>query len=107
MKGFGFVLLFFGDLLPSLHCFSIQTCQFFILYIYFFHVLHRLTLEIMTLQPKCDDVETAEGVAITVTGVAQVNHYTLLGMPLKTRLLTHTHTHCSPLFCQAAVTAGE
>uniref|UniRef100_A0AAX7SHA3 Flotillin n=3 Tax=Astatotilapia calliptera TaxID=8154 RepID=A0AAX7SHA3_ASTCA len=32
----------------------------------------RITLEIMTLQPKCDDVETAEGVAITVTGVAQV-----------------------------------
>lgn len=31
-----------------------------------------LTLEIMTLQPKCEDVETAEGVAITVTGVAQV-----------------------------------
>ncbi|KAJ8403841.1 hypothetical protein AAFF_G00347090 [Aldrovandia affinis] len=32
----------------------------------------RITLEIMTLQPKCDDVETAEGVALTVTGVAQV-----------------------------------
>uniref|UniRef100_A0A672G7C2 Flotillin n=1 Tax=Salarias fasciatus TaxID=181472 RepID=A0A672G7C2_SALFA len=31
-----------------------------------------ITLEIMTLQPKCEDVETAEGVAITVTGVAQV-----------------------------------
>lgn len=26
----------------------------------------------MTLQPRCEDVETAEGVAITVTGVAQV-----------------------------------
>uniref|UniRef100_A0A8C4NNB9 Flotillin n=1 Tax=Dicentrarchus labrax TaxID=13489 RepID=A0A8C4NNB9_DICLA len=34
--------------------------------------IQRITLEIMTLQPKCDDVETAEGVAITVTGVAQV-----------------------------------
>lgn len=34
---------------------------------------HRLTLEIMTLQPKCESVETAEGVAITVTGVAQVH----------------------------------
>ncbi|KAG7279366.1 hypothetical protein CRUP_001274 [Coryphaenoides rupestris] len=33
--------------------------------------IQRITLEIMTLQPKCDDVETAEGVAITVTGVAQ------------------------------------
>ncbi|CAL8374806.1 flotillin-2 [Gadus morhua] len=32
----------------------------------------RITLEIMTLQPRCEDVETAEGVAITVTGVAQV-----------------------------------
>uniref|UniRef100_A0AAX7SRT1 Flotillin n=1 Tax=Astatotilapia calliptera TaxID=8154 RepID=A0AAX7SRT1_ASTCA len=32
----------------------------------------RLSLEIMTLQPRCEDVETAEGVAITVTGVAQV-----------------------------------
>uniref|UniRef100_A0A3Q3AZ24 Flotillin n=1 Tax=Kryptolebias marmoratus TaxID=37003 RepID=A0A3Q3AZ24_KRYMA len=40
--------------------------------LYFFHILHRITLEIMTLQPKCEDVETAEGVAITVTGVAQV-----------------------------------
>lgn len=35
----------------------------------------RITLEIMTLQPKCEDVETAEGVAITVTGVAQVSIY--------------------------------
>lgn len=26
----------------------------------------------MTLQPRCEDVETAEGVALTVTGVAQV-----------------------------------
>uniref|UniRef100_A0A8C6SQE5 Flotillin n=1 Tax=Neogobius melanostomus TaxID=47308 RepID=A0A8C6SQE5_9GOBI len=34
--------------------------------------LHRITLEIMTLQPRCEEVETAEGVAITVTGVAQV-----------------------------------
>lgn len=31
----------------------------------------RISLEIMTLQPRCEDVETAEGVAITVTGVAQ------------------------------------
>lgn len=52
----------------------------------FFHTLHRITLEIMTLQPKCEDVETAEGVAITVTGVAQVNHHTFLGMPVQTQL---------------------
>lgn len=32
----------------------------------------RISLEIMTLQPRCEGVETAEGVAITVTGVAQV-----------------------------------
>lgn len=38
----------------------------------------------MTLQPKCEDVETAEGVAITVTGVAQVNNHTFLGMPVQT-----------------------
>jgi len=28
--------------------------------------------EIMTLNPRCEDVETAKGVAVTVTGVAQV-----------------------------------
>lgn len=55
----------------------------FILF-YFFHIFHRITLEIMTLQPKCEDVETAEGVAITVTGVAQVNHHSCLGMPVQT-----------------------
>ena len=27
----------------------------------------------MTLEPVCKDVETAQGVPITVTGVAQVN----------------------------------
>ena len=34
--------------------------------------VQRLTLEVMTLNPKCESVETAEGVAVTVTGVAQV-----------------------------------
>lgn len=44
----------------------------------------RLSLEIMTLQPRCEDVETAEGVAITVTGVAQVRpDQTRLNEPLK------------------------
>ncbi|XP_078080751.1 flotillin-2 isoform X1 [Mustelus asterias] len=38
----------------------------------------RISLEIMTLQPKCEDVETAEGVALTVTGVAQVKVMTEL-----------------------------
>nr|VZI45249.1 unnamed protein product [Spirometra erinaceieuropaei] len=34
--------------------------------------VQRLSLSIMTLQPKCEDVETSEGVPVTVTGVAQV-----------------------------------
>lgn len=63
--------------------------------LYFSTFFNRITLEIMTLQPKCEDVETAEGVAITVTGVAQVNHHTFLGMPAQTPL-THTFT-LSPL----------
>ena len=64
-------------------CFPSEHVNFYFL---FFHILHRITLEIMTLQPKCEDVETAEGVAITVTGVAQVNHHTFLGMPVQTPL---------------------
>ena len=31
----------------------------------------------MTLEPVCKDVETAQGVPITVTGVAQVNKFIL------------------------------
>ncbi|KAJ7333821.1 Flotillin-2 [Desmophyllum pertusum] len=34
--------------------------------------VQALTLEVMTLNPKCDMVETAQGVAVTVTGVCQV-----------------------------------
>uniref|UniRef100_F7B059 Flotillin n=1 Tax=Ciona intestinalis TaxID=7719 RepID=F7B059_CIOIN len=34
--------------------------------------VQRLSLEVMTLNPKCENVETAEGVPLTVTGVAQV-----------------------------------
>ena len=34
--------------------------------------LKTLSLELMTLEPVCRDVETAQGVPITVTGVAQV-----------------------------------
>lgn len=64
-------------------CFPSEHVNF---YFIFFHILHRITLEIMTLQPKCEDVETAEGVAITVTGVAQVNHHTFPGMPVQTPL---------------------
>lgn len=36
-----------------------------------FNLLPRLSLEVMTLTPKCEHVETAQGVPLTVTGVAQ------------------------------------
>lgn len=80
-------------LVPRSICFSLPNMPIFILY--FFHIFHRITLEIMTLQPKCEDVETAEGVAITVTGVAQVKHHTFLGMLLQTPLTCST---CTLLF---------
>ena len=32
----------------------------------------KMSLEIMTLEPKCEDVETQQGVPITVTAAAQV-----------------------------------
>lgn len=34
--------------------------------------VQRISLEVMTLNPVCDAVETSEGVPVTVTGVAQV-----------------------------------
>lgn len=34
--------------------------------------VQRLSLEVMTLNPTCESVETAQGVPLTVTGVAQV-----------------------------------
>jgi len=34
--------------------------------------VQRIPLSIMTLCPRCEDVETSEGVPVTVTGVAQV-----------------------------------
>jgi flotillin len=33
--------------------------------------VQRLSLEIMTLKPKCESVETAQGVPLCVTGIAQ------------------------------------
>lgn len=33
--------------------------------------VQRLSLEIMTLKPKCESVETAQGVPLSVTGIAQ------------------------------------
>ncbi|KAI0231141.1 Flotillin-2 [Lamellibrachia satsuma] len=35
-------------------------------------VTNRISLELMTLNPVCEHVETSEGVPVTVTGVAQV-----------------------------------
>jgi len=34
--------------------------------------VQQISLEVMTLNPKCESVETKQGVALTVTGVAQV-----------------------------------
>ena len=34
--------------------------------------VQKISLEVMTLEPKCEDVETKQGVPLTVTGVAQV-----------------------------------
>ena len=34
--------------------------------------VQRLSLEVVTLEPRCHDVETVNGVPITVTGVAQI-----------------------------------
>jgi len=36
--------------------------------------VQRLSLEVMTLNPVCENVETAQGVPLTVTGVAQVTN---------------------------------
>ena len=41
----------------------------FILCLYF---VNSISLEVMTLNPVCESVETSEGVPVTVTGVAQV-----------------------------------
>ena len=34
-------------------------------------LLYRITLETLTMTPTCENVETSEGVPLTVTGVAQ------------------------------------
>ena len=41
-------------------------CCFVLCFVYF-----RLSLEVMTLNPVCEQVETSEGVPLIVTGVAQ------------------------------------
>ena len=45
-----------------------------------FFCLHRLSLEVMTLNPRCESVETSKGVPLTVTGVAQVKVMTEEGL---------------------------
>lgn len=39
-----------------------------------------MLLEVMTLNPRCESVETAQGVPLTVTGVAQVKVMTEKGL---------------------------
>lgn len=46
---------------------SIPSSMFKKVFYYF-----RISLEVMTLNPVCESVETSEGVPVTVTGVAQV-----------------------------------
>jgi len=36
------------------------------------YICYRLTLQVMTLHPVCESVETSEGVPLYVTGVCQV-----------------------------------
>ena len=40
--------------------------------------VQKMSLEVMTLNPMCDNVETKQGVPLTVTGVAQVDMYVQL-----------------------------
>lgn len=50
----------------SNHCFTNNPFPFFAL------SLTRISLNVMTLMPRCEHVETQRGVALTVTAVAQV-----------------------------------
>lgn len=53
----------------------------------------------MTLQPRCEDVETAEGVAITVTGVAQVRpDPSVFSVNADTNTYTYTYSLKPSLF---------
>ena len=40
-------------------------------------------LQVMTLNPVCENVETAQGVPLTVTGVAQVTHFHIVQCSLR------------------------
>lgn len=78
--GFFLLFLFVFTYVSFLSCFLSlpflpldHSQTFFVFFFPFFASPNRISLEIMTLQPKSEDVETAEGVALTVTGVAQVN----------------------------------
>ena len=45
--------------------------------------VQRLSLEVMTLNPCCEMVETAQGVPLTVTGVAQCKIMKVLSATLQ------------------------
>lgn len=57
----------------------------------------------MTLQPRCEDVETAEGVAITVTGVAQVKKLSmddLIQLPINSEsVFLEAGLECNIIIC--------
>lgn len=55
------------------YCKHLQVLKFMLNSLLLLFPFSRISLEVMTLNPICESVETAEGVAITVTGVAQVS----------------------------------
>ncbi|ETN58968.1 hypothetical protein AND_009435 [Anopheles darlingi] len=69
--------------------------------------VQRLSLEVMTLNPMCEMVETAQGVALTVTGVAQckimkfVPDYSSNESPFLVKLSNHTlFGYCMKLYVE-------
>lgn len=57
--------------------------------------VQRLSLEVMTLNPMCENVETSQGVPLTVTGVAQCKIMKVRSIghaKIRPHTLTHTHT---------------
>ena len=43
----------------------------------------NISSQVMTLNPVCENVETAQGVPLTVTGVAQVTHFHIVQCSLR------------------------
>ena len=51
--------------------------------------VQKMSLEVMTLNPVCDNVETKQGVPLTVTGVAQVQTLTWSHSSLVSNIALH------------------